>query len=213
MALNQPVPSGGTAGQMVVVGTDGCSLTDQAAATALTTLGLTATAAEVNAVCDDCTATAAEITRVCDKSGSVVAANGATLTVTEALHGDRIIAFGKTDGCTVTLPAATGTGNRYTFIVSIAATSAANIIKVANATDVMEGMAIGADDDTEGAGTAHTWNCETSDDTITMNGTATGGKLGDRIEVIDYASGKFHVTAFLTQSGGAEATPFSATVS
>ena len=35
------------------------------AATALTNLGLTATAAEVNGVCDTCTATAAEITEVC----------------------------------------------------------------------------------------------------------------------------------------------------
>lgn len=159
------------------------------------------------------TATAAEINRAADKSGSVATANDSTLTVTEALHGDRIIAFGKTTGTTVTLPAATGTGSRYTFIVSIAATSNNNIIKVANATDVFEGIAIGADDDTEGQGTAHTWNCETSDDTITMDGTATGGMLGDKIEIIDYASGKFHINALLTQSGASEVTPFSATVS
>lgn len=158
-------------------------------------------------------ATADELNRVADKSASVVVASGATLTVTEALHGDRIITMGKTTGTIVTLPAATGTGNRYTFIIAIAATSNNNIIKVANATDVMEGLAIGADDDTEGQATAHTWNCETGDDTITMSGTATGGKLGDKIEVIDYASGKFHVNCLLTQSGGSEVTPFSATVS
>lgn len=159
------------------------------------------------------TATAAEINRAADKSASVVAANDSTLTVTEALHGDRVIAFGKTTGTTVTLPAAAGTGNRYTFIVSIAASSNNNIIKVANATDVMEGLAIGADDDAEGAGTAHTWNCETNDDTITMSGTATGGVVGDKIEIIDYAAGHFHINALITQSGASEVTPFSATVS
>jgi len=158
-------------------------------------------------------ATPAEIDRVADKSSSVVSAVASTLAVTLPLHGDRIIYFGKADGNTVTLPAATGTGAKYTFIVKIAATSNANIIKVANATDVMEGIAIGVDDDTEGAGTAHTWNCETNDDTITMDGTATGGKLGDKIEIIDVATGKFNVFALLTQSGSFEATPFSATVS
>ncbi len=76
-----------------------------------------------------------------------------------------------------------------------------------------EGVAIGADDDTEGAGTAHVWNCETNDDTITMDGTTKGGKLGDHVEVLDYASGKWLVKAFLTQSGGSEVTPFSAAVS
>ena len=172
---------------------------------------VTASADELN-LSDGQTATAAEVNRVCDKSASVVSATD-NLTVTEALHGDRLVVLNKAAGATMTLPAATGTGNRYTFIVGTTLTSNSYIVKVANATDVMEGIAIGADDDVEGAGTAHTWNCETNDDTITMDGAATGGKLGDKVEVIDYASGHFHVNCLLTQSGGSEATPFSATVS
>ena len=170
-------------------------------------LSIGATGSEV-----EVTATPAEINRINDKSASVVTGGGATLTITEALHGDRIIVIGKTDGEIVTLPAATGTGNKYTFIISVKATSNANIIKVANATDVFDGsQAIGRDADGEGA-TGYTWGAETADDTLTMDGAATGGKVGDRIEVIDYKAGFFSVIAHLNQSGGAEATPFSATV-
>lgn len=156
--------------------------------------------------------TAAEIDRVADKSASVVAANDSTLTATLVAHGDRVVIFGKTTGTTVTLPAATGTGAKFTFIVSIASTSNANIIKVANATDIMAGIALGADTDAAGA-TGYTWPTASDTDTITMNGTATGGRVGDRVEITDFASGKFQVAAFLSQSGASEATPFSATVS
>ena len=158
------------------------------------------------------TATPAELNRINDKSASVVTGGGDTLAITEALHGDRIIVIGKASGEVVTLPAATGTGNKYDFIIGVKATSNANIIKVANATDVFDGsQAIGRDADAEGA-TGYVWGAETGDDTLTMSGTATGGKVGDRIEVIDYKAGFFSVVAHLNQSGGSEVTPFSATV-
>ncbi|MCK5616849.1 hypothetical protein KAR91_84085 [Candidatus Pacearchaeota archaeon] len=158
------------------------------------------------------TASAAEINRVADKSGSIVAANDSTLTVTEALHGDRLIAFGKLAGTIVTLPAATGTGNKYTFVISIAATSNANIIKVANATDVMDGS-LNIQQDTDADGTLKCWMAEVGDDTITMAGAATtGGIVGNRIECIDYAAGFWSCTAWTISGGGSEATPFSATV-
>lgn len=159
------------------------------------------------------TATGAEINRIADKSASVVDASGdGTLTVTAATHGDRVILIGVATGQVCTLPAATGTGIKYTFIIDTAATSNANIIKVANATDVMDGSkAYGVDDDGEGA-TGYQWMAETGDDTVTMSGTATGGKIGDKITVLDYKAGFFSVTANLIQSGGSEATPFSATV-
>jgi hypothetical protein len=49
-------------------------------------------------------------------------------------------------------------------------------------------------------------------DTITLNGTTTGGvSIGDWVEIVDVASGVFAATG-LTTSSGTEATPFSATV-
>ena len=52
MSLDVPVPEGGTANQPVFVDTDGKNLIDVAVASALALLGITATAAEINTVCD-----------------------------------------------------------------------------------------------------------------------------------------------------------------
>ena len=145
--------------------------------------------------------------------GGVVDVTDATISLTAAAHANRIVTLNRAAGVTVTLPAATGTGDKYTVVIGTAATSNANIIETSATTEHMAGTAVAADDDTEGAGTAHVWNCETSDDTITMDGTATGGKIGDVITIIDYAATIFTVNAQLTQSGGSEVTPFSAAVS
>ncbi len=48
-------------------------------------------------------------------------------------------------------------------------------------------------------------------DTITLNGSTTGGVKGSHVELQDVASGVWRVSGFLV-STGAEATPFSANV-
>ena len=158
-------------------------------------------------------ATAAELNASADKSANaVIAANGDTLTVTQALHASRVVAFGKTTGTIVTLPAATGTGDIYRFVISITATSNANIIKVANATDVMNGS-LNLQQDTDADGTAVTFRADAGDDTMTFAGAAgTGGIKGGYIECVDYLSGFWSCRAYTQSGGGAEVTPFSATV-
>jgi len=137
----------------------------------------------------------------------------ASKTLTEREHANKTILISGTGTIVMTLPASSGKGARYNFIISTASTgSDTHTIQVGNSTDVFEGGAVCIDDDTEGAGTTHSWNAETNDDTITLNADSTGGKLGDRILVIDYAAGHFHVWAQLTESGGSEVTPFSAAV-
>ena len=160
------------------------------------------------------TATAAEINSVADVSAAAaVAALGSTLSATAVLHAGKVVAFGKTDGTTVTLPAATGTGNIYRFAIAVTATSNANIIKVANATDVMDGsLNIQQDDDSDG--TLKCWMAEVGDDTMTFAGAATtGGIVGGYIQCTDYAAGFWTCQAWTISSGGSEATPFSAGVS
>jgi hypothetical protein len=143
----------------------------------------------------------------------VVAANGDTLAVTQALHAGKVVQFGKTTGTIVTLPAATGTGDEYDFVIGVTATSNANIIKVANATDVMDGS-IMTQQDTDVDGTTKVWRADAGDDTITMAGAATtGGIVGGRIKCIDYKSGFWSCQGTTQSGGGSEATPFSATVS
>lgn len=145
---------------------------------------------------------------------AAIAANGDTLAVTAALHAGKVIQFGKTTGTICTLPAATGTGNVYTFVIGVTATSNANIIKVANATDVMDGS-INIQQDTDADGTGmKVWRADAGDDTMTFAGAAgTGGIVGGYIRCTDYKSGFWSCQAFTQSGGGAEVTPFSATVS
>lgn len=151
-----------------------------------------------------------ELRNILDPTSRVINLAATSLTLTAALHGERIVTLSHTGAAsTVTLPAATGSGNRYLFIVAAVNTNN-HKIQVANATDVFEGLAYIAQD---GGDAMVAFESAATSDTITLNGTTTGGAaIGDRIEIIDYASGKFHILAHLTGTG-TEATPFSAAVS
>ena len=148
-----------------------------------------------------------------DMNGSVlstppVSVTGATLTCTKDVHAGRTTVISAVAGCAVTLPAATGTGSVYRFVIGSTITSNSTTIKVANATDVMTGRAFVVSDNTAavlGFATA------AASDTITLNGTTLGGIVGDHIEIIDAITGTFAVRVF-TAATGTEATPFSATV-
>lgn len=135
-------------------------------------------------------------------SASVTAA---TLVVTSDYNG-QTIPLNKADGMVVTLPAATGSQAVYRFLIGTATTSNNYVIQVANATDVMNGLA------SVGGTTASVFGTLPASDTITMNGSTTGGLAGSYVEVKDIASGDWLVSAALVGSG-TPATPFSAAVS
>ena len=135
-----------------------------------------------------------------------------TLDVIERIHGGRVITLDRAAGVTVTLPPASGSGAKYTFVIKTAATSNAHIIQVENSTDVMNGS-LNIQQDTDSDGTLKCWMAEVGDDTMTFAGAATtGGIAGNRIECIDYAEGFWSCTAWTISSGGSEASPFSAAV-
>lgn len=152
--------------------------------------------------------TAAQLNAAVDDSTRIVSATASTLTVTQATHANKIVNLNRAAGVAVTLPAASGSGSLYRFFLGTAVTSNSTTIKVANASDIMAGVAIvqGA---AANAGT--TFKAGASDDTITLNGTTTGGLKGDFIEVIDVATNMFLVRV-VSQASGTLATPFSATV-
>lgn len=152
----------------------------------------------------DLTATWEEVNAVADMSGKVVAPATGDLTLTAAAHGNRIVYYDDADG-TVTLPAATGSG--YTFTVVIKTAFTAGEIEAATNSATFLGGIVGVDDDTDAP---YAWKAETLDDTISGNGAATGGKAGDWYEFVDVATNLYLVRGFITQSGGSEATPFSA---
>lgn len=152
-------------------------------------------------------ATAAEINRAADASARIVNATAATLTITEATHDGKVITLNRAAGVAVTLPAATGSGTRLHLIVGTTVTSVGTTIKVV-VDDTMTGTALLAQD---AADTAVLFETASDSDTITLNGTTTGGIKGDSIELIDIAVDLWFVRV-VGSATGTEATPFSATV-
>lgn len=154
--------------------------------------------------------TAAELNRTADVSVRLVAA-GATLSATVATHEGKIILLDTAAGSTVTLPAAAGTGAVFRFVISVLATSNSHIVKVADATDIMQGVIVSESDNAADAAIAFTAGA--SDDTITLNRTTTGSVTrGEWIELVDVATDLWLVRG-VTASNGVEVTPFSNTVS
>ncbi len=154
-------------------------------------------------------ATALEINQAADISGKFVAAGG-TLSVTVALHNGRTIQLDTATGSVVTLPAATGTGAVYKFLVTALATSNSHVIQTSAGTEHMQGYIFTMDDTTDNAQAF--FAASGTSDTITLNRTTTGSvTIGESITITDAASTLHAVEGFISNSGTA-ATPFSASV-
>ena len=140
--------------------------------------------------------------------------NGVTLVatgdITAAAHSGRKLYMGEVGGnaaATFTLPAATGSGATYHFIVSVVNTS--NYVIQVTGDDTIDGSVILHQDS---ANTVVSFNTAATSDTITLNDTTKGGvSIGDELTLIDAAADQYIVKGVLTASG-TEATPFSAAV-
>ena len=141
--------------------------------------------------------------------GSVVELTAATATVSSDAHAGRTVVLNRAAGQSLTLPAATGTGHTYRFFVGTTVTSNTTVIRVADATDVMAGVAIVANDSDASASLFET---AADSDTITFNGGTTGGIRGATVELQDLATNLWSVRV-VGAATGTEATPFSAAVS
>lgn len=140
-------------------------------------------------------------------------AAGSTLTLTSAQHAGRTVNLDTATGSVVTLPASSGSGDIYRFVVSVLATSNSHIVKVANASDIILGAATLAD--TDGTSTIQTFIANGSThDTITLNRSTTGSvTIGENFTIVDYATNKWLIDGHAVFSNtGTSATPFSATV-
>jgi hypothetical protein len=130
-------------------------------------------------------------------------------TTLSGTHAGTVITANAAAGMTLTLPAASGSGRVYDIIVGTTVTSNNLIVQVANASDVMTGTALLAQD---AADTAVHFETAATSDTITMNGSTKGGIKGDRIRLQDVAANLWSVQV-IGSATGTEATPFSAAVS
>lgn len=142
-------------------------------------------------------------------SGRVVALATAT-TLSEETHADRVLRLtGTGSSLAQTLPAATGSGARFYFVVGAVNTSN-HVIKVTGDDILVGNIITNSTGDTPDL--AQPWPTAADSDTITLNGTTTGGaKVADWIECIDAAADTWYIRG-VTTSSGSEATPFSAGV-
>lgn len=136
----------------------------------------------------------------------------ATYSVVAADSG-KLFILNKADGIAITLPAATGSGLYWQFVVGTTLTSNTITISVANANDTMAGVAtMGSSGGTSlSTGTASTGAVSGQTDRITFNGTTQAGIKGTYVEVRDIGANQFWVTVHGVASGVA-VTPFSAAV-
>jgi hypothetical protein len=154
------------------------------------------------------TATAAELNRVADAGSRIVNTTAASVTLSAAVHDSKILTVNKADGCAITLPAATGGGSSFRVFIGTTITSNTSTIKVANGSDTMVGFGTIFQD---GGDTAIHFEIGGTDDTLTFNGSTSGGIKGDMIELVDIATNLWYVREILSGTG-AEADNTSATV-
>lgn len=197
----------GKGAQLITTSTAGVeSVVDASELAALA--GVTASAAELN-IMDGVLATADEINRATDVSTRIVSTTAATVAVTLASHDSKVVVLASTHTQTVTLPAATGSGAKFQFVVSATGTDGSKVIQVANTADVMTGVCASHSTATNQVSSFLT---SASSDTVTFDNTTTGGITGSQVEIIDIATGVFAVRVDAAASGTV-ATPFSAAVS
>ena len=133
-----------------------------------------------------------------------------TLAVTTVLHANRTILLSGASGVgfTSTMPAATGSGNMFTFIVATGWQSTSYIIDFKSSTQQIQGVALVAAASGGTSGSFPTINSGTNSNEITLNGTTTGGLGGDIIEVQDVGTLLYTVKRCLLNGSGSAATPF-----
>lgn len=154
---------------------------------------------------DGLLATVAEINRACDVSTRIVALNATSLAVTEALHDGKTIRMDHTAALsTLTLPAATGSGARIRCVVGAVNVNSHKIQVTGD--DTMNGGVTMLDND---ANAITGYAAIGGDDTITLNGTTTGGQVGDWVEFEDIVADKWTVRGHLVVPAGSNvADPF-----
>lgn len=127
----------------------------------------------------------------------------ATQTLIRESHANCVLSLDASAGATITLPASSGKGDVYEFIVGTALTTS-NYVIAAAGTDVVAGI-IQLATDTGGL----TVPTSATSDKLTLNGSTTGGVVGSRIKLTDFKSGTWQVSGEVI-STGAESTPFAA---
>lgn len=136
----------------------------------------------------------------------IISEGTATRTLRESESG-AVCLFDRAAGVVYTLPAACAIGTYFDFVTAVTITSNAAKIITGAATELMVGQIINIDTDTADAVAGWKSLVGTSNIAVSMNGTTTGGIIGDAIRVVKVTSTKWSVTGH-TLATGTVATPF-----
>lgn len=140
------------------------------------------------------------------RGAAPVSITSSTVTLAPNDHAFRAVVLNLAAGIAVTLPAATGSGDMYSLYIGTTFTGSATIKVTGD--DTMTGFAELLQD---AADTVVAFETAADSDTITFNGTTTGGLKGTQVVLVDIAADLWAVSV-VGAATGVEATPFSATV-
>ncbi len=137
----------------------------------------------------------------------VVVSTATAVSVSATVHANKILIMNtnSASGFTITLPAATGTGNKYEIINGIAQTQGTLVIKTAGS-DVMRGRCMSFD--SSAIATHANFFVTATATQSSWNRTTTGGLGQDRLVAYDESAAVWHVMVE-TNVVGSNATPFS----
>jgi len=133
----------------------------------------------------------------------------ATITITKALHANRIITLSLAAGIIVTMPEPTGTGDVYEFRVLIKFTGDTTFVLPDLVNTSLVGGANIADSAAPTLGEIFTPGA--THDLVTLDGTNTGGGLGCVCRFTDLKTDVWGIDIIESVGGTAPATPFSST--
>lgn len=133
----------------------------------------------------------------------------ATAAITALLHSERTLYVTGTAAAAYTLPEATGTGDTYRFYMGQVNVNGTTFVAADTANCSFHGTANLLDVDGN-AQTAYFTATAGGTDTVTFNGTTTGGRIGDMVTFTDLATDVWHVHVEASVPAGSNvATPFS----
>lgn len=149
------------------------------------------------------------IVRAPDNRVAVVTAT--SVAITRDLYDGKEISLNRAAGIIVNLPAATAStlGSRFDFYIPTSL-SGTTKIKCANAADTIMGRV--QVDASLASNAPVSFSAGSTADTISLNGTTTGGKKGDHFALIVLASNQWAAYGEI-QATGTSATPFVVSVS
>lgn len=136
---------------------------------------------------------------------NVVNTTATTLALTAATHANKTVVVDSAAPLAVTLPAATGTGDRYEIFINTPATATSHTVATVATGEIMSGVCWAR---TTSSANVIGYGTTATDNKITLQGAELGGVKGDRIVLVDVKQSTWSVQMF-TSPTGTTSTPFS----